>query len=93
MILITVEELISLGALRVNAEKYQKPLNDTCVRFNINTKARICAFLAQVFEESGSLSVVKENLFYTSAQRLMKIWPTRFPTLESTNGCLSNPES
>lgn len=91
MINITVKQLIQLGALQENAEKYAKPLSDTCNRFNINTKARICAFLAQIFEESGKLSVVRENLFYSSAQRLMKVWPTRFPTVESTNGCLGNP--
>lgn len=89
---ITVEQLVKLGATNANATKYVEAINQTCDKFNINTVSRVCMFLAQIFEESGNLSVVKENLYYGKSERLMQVWPARFPTLASTNGCVMNPE-
>lgn len=45
-------------------------LNDTLVKFNINTKERVCHFMAQVLHESGNFVAVKENLNYSSAALL-----------------------
>lgn len=53
-----------------------------CERFAIGTPVRVAAFLAQVAHESSGLTRLVENLKYT-APRLMKVWPTRFPTLAS----------
>lgn len=41
-------------------EIFAKPLADACEMFQINTPARIAAFLAQIAHESGSLLYVKE---------------------------------
>ena len=91
MINITVKNLVEMGASFNNANKYALHLNETCKLFNINTNARVSAFIAQVFQESGNLSAVKENLYY-SAKRLVEIWPYRFPTLEIANQYANNPE-
>lgn len=40
--------------------KFIKPLNDTCYKFKINNRARICAFLAQVGHESGGFKYMEE---------------------------------
>lgn len=48
-------------------------------------------FLGQVLHESAGLTRMVENLNY-SAQRLMAVWPSRFPTLASAAPCAHNPE-
>jgi putative chitinase len=48
-------------------------------------------FLAQIAHETGGLTRSVENLNY-SAERLTKIWPTRFPTVESAKPFANNSE-
>ena len=58
----------------------------------IVTPARVCAVLAQVAHESGELRRLEEVLSYT-AERLMQVWPKRFPTLESATPYARAPEA
>ncbi|MFK8250570.1 peptidoglycan-binding protein [Ancylobacter terrae] len=62
-------------------------------RFGISDQRnRLHFFLAQLGHESGGLKVRTENLNY-SAARLRQVWPSRFPTLASTNGFANNPKA
>lgn len=49
-------------------------------------------FLGQVLHESAGLSVMVENLSY-SADRLLKVWPSRFKTLADALPFARNPEA
>ena len=49
-------------------------------------------FLGQVLHESGGLTQFSENLNY-SAERLCKVWPTRFRTLADAKPYARNPEA
>lgn len=42
--------------------------------------AEIDDFMGQILHESGKLSLVEENLNYTTAARICAVWPKRFPT-------------
>ena len=84
--MVTAEQLKQLG---IGAE-WTDALNETFGRFNINTTRRQAAFIGQCGHESGNFRVLEENLNY-SAERLMKIWPKRFPTLESAQPYHRNP--
>lgn len=75
----------------VNAEQLQKlhiglewlePLNETFTKWGINTPRQQAAFIGQCSHECGNFTKLEEGLSY-SAERLMVVWPKRFPTLES----------
>src|SRR6195952_2420963 len=43
-----------------NAEKFLQAINDTCIKYSIDTPARLLCFLAQVGHESGGLYYTEE---------------------------------
>lgn len=47
--------------------------------------------LGQVAHESGGFKRTKESLYYSTPERLMQVWPSRFPTLESATPYVKNP--
>ena len=49
-------------------------------------------FLGQILHETGMLESLQENLNY-SAERLMAVWPHRFPTRESATPYARNPQA
>lgn len=55
--------------------------NETFERWGITTARQQAGFIGQCGHECGQFKVLEENLNY-AADRLMKIWPKRFPTLE-----------
>lgn len=59
--------------------------------FEINTKDRFAAWLAQCGYESAQFNATREDLSY-SKLALMKTWPHRFPTEESALPFERNPE-
>lgn len=52
----------------------------------------LAPFLAQMLHETANLEQLVENLNYTAA-RLMQVWPSRFPTLESAQPYANNPRA
>jgi putative chitinase len=70
---------------------YLEPLDETLARFEINTPARIAAFLAQIAHESGDFRHAEENLNY-SWQALRTTWPSHFETDEIAQGYHRQPE-
>lgn len=77
---------------RCNDGLWVAPLNGAMAQFEINTPARAAAFLAQLAHESAETTRLEEGLSYSTADRLCKVWPRRFPTLASAEPYVKNPE-
>jgi putative chitinase len=60
--------------------KWDIPLNQVFVKYDINTPKRQAAFIGQCAIESRNFTRLEENLNY-SPERLMEIWPSRFPDM------------
>jgi putative chitinase len=79
-----------LKNLKIGSE-WLNALNETFVRFNIDTPVKQAAFIGQCGHECGHFRILEENLNYRAAT-LMRLWPKRFPTLEIANEYAGNPK-
>jgi len=70
------------GATTTNAERYASHLGEGMERFGITSVSAIACLLGQVSIESegraGPLSVVEEDLYYTTPERLRSVFPSLF---------------
>jgi putative chitinase len=66
-------------------------LNETFQRFDISTPVRQASFIGQCGHECANFKVLEENLNYR-AEILMKLWKSRFPTIEVANEYARNPK-
>lgn len=65
---------------------------EVLAKYEINTPLRLAHFLAQVSHESGAGTITVENLYYSTAARLMAVWPSRFPNKQFAEGYTHNPK-
>ena len=79
-----------LQALGIDV-KWLTPINDTFAKYEINTPKRQAAFIGQCAHESNNFQTLEENLHY-SAVALMRVWPSRFPDLDTAEKYANNPE-
>ena len=54
-------------------------------KYEVNSALRISHFLGQLTHESGDFSIKTESLYYTTPQRIVDVWPSRF-NLDGSNG-------
>lgn len=66
--------------------------NETFDRWGIKTVRQQAAFIGQCGHECGNFTKLEEGLSY-AADRLMKIWPKRFPNMEIANKYARNPKA
>lgn len=73
------------------ADKWSVALDETCQEFAIDNPFRIAGFLSQTAHESAGFKFVSENLNYSAAS-LMRVWATRFQTVEIAQRYAMQPE-
>lgn len=84
----TEDQLSQLGI----DPKWAEPLSAVFSRYDISTPARQAAFIGQCAHESGNFKTLEENLNY-KPEALMRVWPSRFPTLEVAMKYAHNQEA
>jgi len=77
----TLDNIIAAGVKPEVAREWLAPIQVACEKYQINTKFRIAAFLAQCAHESGGFTMLEENLNYKAAT-LAACWPPRFAVQE-----------
>ncbi|MBR0684422.1 glycoside hydrolase family 19 protein [Bradyrhizobium manausense] len=61
------------------------------VQYKIDSPLRLAHFMAQISQECNAGTEMVENMNYTHAQRIMAVWPTRFPTYDSAAPYVRHP--
>jgi putative chitinase len=80
-----------LQALGIDS-KWFGPLNEVFTKYDINTPLRQAAFIGQCAHESNNFKTLEENLNY-SPERLMAVWPSRFPDMATAVKYAHNPQA
>ncbi len=75
---ITVRSLIEAGIAPMQARLFSQPLALACQRFEINTPARIAAFVSQCRVETAGFTQLEELLSYRDPERIARIFRTAF---------------
>jgi len=79
-----------LAKLHIGAE-WVDALNASFSKFNISTPIQQASFIGQCSHECGNFKTLSENLNYR-AETLMKLWKSRFPTIDIANEYARNPK-
>jgi len=66
-------------------------LDNICPQYGIDTPDIFHEFIANLLHECGEFKIFEENLHYRP-QRLMAIWPKRFPDILTAKQFAANPE-
>lgn len=66
-------------------------INELCEKYNIVDKKPFQMFIANVIQESGEFRDKQENMNYR-AETIVKVWPSRFPTIAEASPFAHNPQ-
>jgi putative chitinase len=89
---ISLANLSAAGIGPTQARAILDPLLSTLARFDITTPARAGGFVAQCWVESLGFTDFEENLRYTDAARVMRIFPSRVTSIEQAQRLTNNPQ-
>lgn len=89
MITFDVLRAVSPRATPARLQIFVGPIAAAIEEFGVR---QVPEFLAQTAHESMGFTVLEEGLWYT-AERLMQVWPRRFPDLTSALPYARNPEA
>lgn len=83
---------VRVPVARIWATFFAQEIADSAATFS-KGEAELPDFLSQILHESDMLERLEENLFYTTPERLMQVWPTRFKTAADARPYLRSPEA
>jgi len=87
----TLDKFKQLVPNNPKVEEWFESVNLNLPDYQIDTKLRVAAWIAQIGHESGSFKLVVENLNY-SADRLLQVFPYYFNSYDQAAQYAHNPE-
>ncbi|BCG73357.1 hypothetical protein MesoLj113a_45150 [Mesorhizobium sp. 113-1-2] len=85
---------LKIAAPRVNTVAWGPALTAAFSKFDISTDRRMAAAVGQFLVEAGAgFQELVENLNYTSAERLVEIFPSKFATVAAAEPYVGKPEA
>lgn len=91
--MISIPTLIAAGLAPTQARAFAEPFAAACALFRIDTPQRIAGLLGQCVVESMGFTALEEGLWYTTADRIMRVFPTRVPTMAKASTLVRNPKA
>ena len=88
------EEILTRSGVASNEASAWSPIFSEEISdgtFSAGLETELPDFLGNILHESLMLARLEENLFYTRPERLMQVWPRRFPTLSLAQQYTRNP--
>jgi putative chitinase len=92
MSIVTPTLLVRAGASQANADRYGALLAASCAARGVTATSDLLNLLAMVLHESGMLTVVHEIMNYTTAARLVSVFPSHFRTIAQALPYVGQPE-
>lgn len=90
---VSTQSLKAMGVAPEQVQAFKEPLQAACALFQIDSPARVAGFLSQAAHESEKFKHLQENLFYTTPERILKVFPGRVKTIEQAGRLTSNPRN
>lgn len=91
--MITAEKLTQFAPRIKNAQQHAEALEKARQASSVNTPRRLCAFLGQIYVETGGFSTMEENLNYRDAPRLDAIFSAVKSTEDAQALIAKGPEA
>lgn len=91
--MINVASLIAMGVSATQAKQFAEPLKAACALFDISTRRRIAAFIAQCSHESVGFAKLEEDLYYTRADHIARVFESRIPSESIARSLARKPQA
>jgi putative chitinase len=88
---ITQDQLSKILHGNAFVTQWTDSLNKVLPEYDITSVDRIAAFIGQTYVESAAYTTLHENLNYRAAS-LVRVWPSRFTTMEVAEQNTNKPE-
>jgi putative chitinase len=88
---VTLAQLIGCGVAPTQARIFIDPLNEAMDQYQINSRLRMSAFIAQGIHESGGFRDLEENLYYTTPERIYAVFSSQFKNPQEAVPFTRNP--
>ena len=90
----TLTAAFRIAAPKVSADRWVQPLLGAFAKFDLNSDRRVAAAVGQFLVEAGAaFQSLIEDMYYTHAEELLKVFPSSFLSAAAAQPYLCKPEA